>query len=48
MLLAIGVTVGRFTRRSPVLGAVRHLVLGGVAVAVVFGIGHVIGGGVTG
>jgi VIT1/CCC1 family predicted Fe2+/Mn2+ transporter len=48
MLLGIGAAVGRFTHRSPLVGAVRHLVLGGVAVAVVFGIGHLIGTGVSG
>lgn len=48
MLLAIGVAVGRFTNRSPLVGAVRHFVLGAVAVAVVFGIGHAIGTGVSG
>jgi len=38
----------RFTARPPVLGALRHLALGAIAVAVVFGVGHAIGTGVSG
>jgi vacuolar iron transporter family protein len=48
VLLAMGAAVARFTRRSLWYGAFRHLVLGGIAVAVVFGVGHAIGTGVSG
>jgi VIT1/CCC1 family predicted Fe2+/Mn2+ transporter len=47
-LLAIGGAVARFTARSALPGALLHLVLGGVTVAVVFGVGHAIGTGVSG
>ena len=47
-LLTMGGAVARFTGRSPVFGALRHLVLGAIAVAVVFGVGHAIGTGVSG
>jgi vacuolar iron transporter family protein len=47
-LLGIGASVARFTDRSPVIGAFRHLALGGIAIAVVFGVGAAIGTGVSG
>lgn len=46
-LLAGGMVVGRLTGRSPVGSGVRQLALGALAVAVTFGIGHLIGTGVT-
>jgi len=48
LLFAMGAAVARFTGRSLIFGAVRHLVLGAIAVAVVFGVGHAIGSGVSG
>jgi VIT1/CCC1 family predicted Fe2+/Mn2+ transporter len=47
-LLLTGAAVAQFTARSRLVGAVRHLVLGGIAVAVVFGVGYGIGAGVSG
>jgi VIT1/CCC1 family predicted Fe2+/Mn2+ transporter len=47
-LVLMGAAVARFTARSPALGALRHLALGAIAVAVVFGVGHAIGTGVSG
>jgi VIT1/CCC1 family predicted Fe2+/Mn2+ transporter len=47
-LLGIGGAVARFTQGRLWRGAALHLVLGGVAVAVVFGVGHAIGTGVSG
>jgi VIT1/CCC1 family predicted Fe2+/Mn2+ transporter len=48
MLLGMGAAVARFTGRSWWIGAARHLILGGVAVAVVYGVGAAIGTGVSG
>ncbi|HEX3825011.1 MAG TPA: VIT1/CCC1 transporter family protein [Mycobacteriales bacterium] len=48
LLLAMGGAVQRFTSRPLAFGALRHLALGAVAVAVVFGVGHAIGSGVSG
>jgi VIT1/CCC1 family predicted Fe2+/Mn2+ transporter len=48
VLLTMGAAVAQFTGRSLIFGAVRHLVLGAIAVAVVFGVGHAIGAGVSG
>jgi VIT1/CCC1 family predicted Fe2+/Mn2+ transporter len=48
LLLAMGAAVQRFTSRPLIFGAVRHLALGAIAVAVVFGVGHAIGNGVSG
>ncbi|HEX3706874.1 MAG TPA: VIT1/CCC1 transporter family protein [Mycobacteriales bacterium] len=48
LLLVMGGTVARFTHRQPVIGALRQLVLGAVTVAVVFGVGHAVGTGVSG
>jgi VIT1/CCC1 family predicted Fe2+/Mn2+ transporter len=48
LLFAMGAAVARFTGRSLIFGAVRHLALGAIAVAVVFGVGHAIGTGVSG
>jgi VIT1/CCC1 family predicted Fe2+/Mn2+ transporter len=48
VLLAMGAAVQWFTHRSLWFGAIRHLVLGGIAVAVVYGVGHAIGTGVSG
>jgi VIT1/CCC1 family predicted Fe2+/Mn2+ transporter len=48
LLLALGGTVARFTHRPLVIGALRQLLLGAVTVAVVFGVGHAIGTGVSG
>jgi len=42
-LLALGGMVARFTGRNPVVGALRQLALGAVTVAVVYGIGALIG-----
>jgi vacuolar iron transporter family protein len=47
-LLGMGAAVARFTGRSLWLGALRHLALGAVAVAVVYGVGRAIGTGVSG
>jgi VIT1/CCC1 family predicted Fe2+/Mn2+ transporter len=47
VLLAMGAAVAQFTGRSRWFGAVRHLALGAVAVAVVFLVGHAIGAGVS-
>jgi VIT1/CCC1 family predicted Fe2+/Mn2+ transporter len=47
-LLLIGAAVARFTERSLLPGALQHLALGGIAVAVVFGVGHAVGAGVSG
>jgi VIT1/CCC1 family predicted Fe2+/Mn2+ transporter len=46
-LLGIGAVVARFTDKSAVLGAVQHLLLGAVTVAVVYGVGHAIGTSVS-
>ena len=43
-LLAGGMTVGRLTGRPVVRSGLRQLALGGVAVAVTFGVGSLIGG----
>jgi VIT1/CCC1 family predicted Fe2+/Mn2+ transporter len=48
LLFGMGAAVARFTGRSLIVGAVRHLALGAVAVAVVFGVGSAIGTGVSG
>jgi vacuolar iron transporter family protein len=47
LLLVMGAAVAQFTGRSRWFGALRHLVLGGIAVAVVFGVGSAIGTGVS-
>jgi VIT1/CCC1 family predicted Fe2+/Mn2+ transporter len=47
-LLGMGAAVARFTGRSQAFGAVRHLVLGAITVAVVYGVGHAIGTRVSG
>jgi VIT1/CCC1 family predicted Fe2+/Mn2+ transporter len=47
-LVVIGAAVARFTDRPLIMGAFRQLALGAVAVAVTFGVGHVIGAGVSG
>lgn len=47
-LLVMGGAAARFTGRSPWFPAVRHLMLGAIAVAIVFGVGHAIGVGVSG
>ncbi|HWB66863.1 MAG TPA: VIT1/CCC1 transporter family protein [Mycobacteriales bacterium] len=47
-LLGLGAAVARFTKRPVLLGALRQLALGAVAVAVVFGVGHAVGASVTG
>jgi vacuolar iron transporter family protein len=44
----MGAAVARFTGRSLWYGGARHLALGAVAVAVVFGVGRAIGAGVSG
>jgi VIT1/CCC1 family predicted Fe2+/Mn2+ transporter len=48
LLLGMGGAVAQFTHRSPLVGALRQLVLGSVTVAVVYGVGHAIGAGVSG
>jgi VIT1/CCC1 family predicted Fe2+/Mn2+ transporter len=48
LLLTMGGAVQQFTGRPLILGALRHLALGAIAVAVVFGVGHAIGSGVSG
>jgi VIT1/CCC1 family predicted Fe2+/Mn2+ transporter len=48
VLLGMGAAVARFTARSLWVGALRHLALGAVAVAVVYGVGHAIGASVSG
>jgi VIT1/CCC1 family predicted Fe2+/Mn2+ transporter len=47
-LLVLGGAVARFTHRPLVFGAVRQLALAAACVAVVFGIGHLIGTSVSG
>jgi len=47
-LLGIGATVARFTDKAAVPGAIQHLMLGGLTVAVVYGVGNAIGTGVSG
>jgi len=47
-LIVTGAAVAQFTGRSRLAGAVRHLLLGGIAVGVVFGVGYGIGAGVSG
>jgi VIT1/CCC1 family predicted Fe2+/Mn2+ transporter len=47
-LFASGAAVAKFTARPLLVGAVRHLLLGAIAVAVVFGVGRAIGTGVSG
>jgi vacuolar iron transporter family protein len=47
VLLAMGASVARFTGRSLWFGGARHLALGAVAVAVVYGVGTAIGAGVS-
>ena len=42
-MIAVGAVVGRFSGRGAVHGALRQLVVGGVAAAVTFGIGRLIG-----
>jgi VIT1/CCC1 family predicted Fe2+/Mn2+ transporter len=44
-LLAGGIAVGRLTGRSMLRSGLRQLLLGGVAVAVTFAVGSLIGGG---
>lgn len=46
-LLVLGSSVARFTARAPVVGALRQLLLGAVTVAVVYGVGALIGTGVS-
>jgi VIT1/CCC1 family predicted Fe2+/Mn2+ transporter len=48
LLLAMGAAVARFTHRPPLVGALRQFLLGAATVAVVFGVGHAIGTGVSG
>ncbi len=48
LLLVMGGAVARFTHRPVGVGALRQLVLGSVTVAVVYGVGHAIGAGVSG
>lgn len=48
VLMTTGAAVAQFTGRSRWVGALRHLALGAVAVAVVFGVGRAIGTGVSG
>jgi VIT1/CCC1 family predicted Fe2+/Mn2+ transporter len=48
VLLGMGAAVARFTARSLWVGSIRHLALGAVAVAVVYGVGHAIGTSVSG
>jgi VIT1/CCC1 family predicted Fe2+/Mn2+ transporter len=47
-LLTLGGVVGRLTGRSVLRSALRQLILGGVAVAVTFAVGSLIGGGHVG
>ena len=47
-LLTLGGVVGRLTGRSVLRSALRQLFLGGIAVAVTFGVGSLIGGGHVG
>jgi VIT1/CCC1 family predicted Fe2+/Mn2+ transporter len=47
LLLVMGGAVAQFTGRSRWFGALRHLALGAIAVAVVFGVGSAIGTGVS-
>jgi vacuolar iron transporter family protein len=48
LLLTMGAAVQQFTGRPLLVGALRHLALGAIAVGVVFGVGHAIGSGVSG
>ena len=44
-LIAGGMVVGRLTGRPVLRSGVRQLLLGGMAIAVTYGIGSLIGGG---
>ena len=44
-LLAGGIVVGRLTGRPVLRSGLRQLILGGVAVAVTFAVGSLVGGG---
>jgi VIT1/CCC1 family predicted Fe2+/Mn2+ transporter len=44
-LALLGLGISRLTRRSPIMSAVRQVALGGVAAAVTFGVGRLIGAG---
>ncbi|MGE2733250.1 VIT1/CCC1 transporter family protein [Mycolicibacterium vaccae] len=46
-LLLVGGAAATFTRRPPVFGAVRQLVLGGAAIAITYLVGYLIGVAVT-
>ncbi|HEX3898631.1 MAG TPA: VIT1/CCC1 transporter family protein [Mycobacteriales bacterium] len=48
LLLGMGGAVAQFTHRPPLVGALRQLILGSVTVAVVYGVGHAVGAGVSG
>jgi VIT1/CCC1 family predicted Fe2+/Mn2+ transporter len=48
LLLGMGGAVAQFTHRPPIIGALRQLALGSVTVAVVYGVGHAVGAGVSG
>jgi VIT1/CCC1 family predicted Fe2+/Mn2+ transporter len=43
-LVAGGMVVGRLTGQPVVRSGIRQLLLGGLAIAVTFGVGHLIGG----
>ena len=45
-LLLLGLSISRLTRRAPLRTAVRQLLLGGIAAAVTFAVGALIGVGV--
>ncbi|GAA3819371.1 VIT1/CCC1 transporter family protein [Sphaerisporangium flaviroseum] len=46
-LFATGAVVARLTRRSPVFGGARQLLLGTAAAAVTYGIGHLVGAAIS-
>jgi vacuolar iron transporter family protein len=46
-LFVTGALVARLTRRSPVFGGARQLLLGAAAAAVTYGIGHLVGAAIS-
>jgi VIT1/CCC1 family predicted Fe2+/Mn2+ transporter len=46
-LLAVGAGIGTLNGRSALRSGLRQLLVGGIAAAVTFGVGHLIGGAVS-
>ena len=45
-LFAIGMAVSRLTHRQPIMTGARHVFLGGLAAAVTYGVGSILGASV--